>query len=76
MSDDQGKRPMDVLGDSEEENILVELKDETRISGELKAFDMHLNMWLSNATVTKQDSVEEYGKILIRGDNVTYVSPE
>ncbi len=46
------------------------------VSGELKAFDLHLNMWLEDATMENASSQEQYGKLLVRGDNVMVVSPE
>ncbi len=46
------------------------------ISGTLTAFDLHLNMWLEDATLEDKDSQTKFGKLLIRGDNVMVVSPE
>lgn len=46
------------------------------ISGTLKAFDLHLNMWLEDAQMEDSASQTQYGKLLVRGDNVMVVSPE
>ncbi|MCJ7450398.1 MAG: hypothetical protein MUP58_01515 [Candidatus Nanohaloarchaeota archaeon QJJ-9] len=77
----QSQRPLDVLDSAKGDKVLVKLKpiggkdESTTVSGTLKAFDLHLNMWLEDATVESEDSQTQYGKLLIRGDNVTFVSP-
>jgi small nuclear ribonucleoprotein (snRNP)-like protein len=73
---DGNARPLDVLGDARGTNVMIELKDETVVSGTLRAFDSHLNMWLDDASKTGENGREDFGKILIRGDNVVHVSPE
>ncbi|MFB6204757.1 MAG: LSm family protein [Candidatus Nanohaloarchaea archaeon] len=77
----ENKRPFDVLDESKGGNVLVKLKaygrdKEPTVSGELQAFDKHLNIWLDNARVKTDDSTTEYGKLFVRGDNVLFVSPE
>ena len=73
---DDGRRPLDVLDKAKGDRVMAELKSGATISGELKAFDLHLNMWLTNASITTEDGQTDYGKLLIRGDNVIVVSPE
>jgi len=81
MSDNHSnRRPFDVLDDSKQGNVLVKLKgysgSNTTVSGELQAFDKHLNIWLNNASVKTEDGQTDYGKLFVRGDNVLFVSPE
>jgi len=77
MGDDsQGKRPLDVLDRAKEDRVIVKLKNGSTVSGKLKAFDLHLNMWLEDASVTDEDGQTDYGKLLLRGDNVIVASPE
>jgi small nuclear ribonucleoprotein (snRNP)-like protein len=75
-----GRRPFDVLDSSKDGNVLIQLKgysgNEVTVSGELQAFDKHLNVWLNNASVKKEDGTTQYGKLFLRGDNVLFVSPE
>ncbi len=74
-----GRRPFDVLDGSKGGNVLVKLKGyagNTTVSGELQAFDKHLNVWLENASVKTEDGTTQYGKLFLRGDNVLFVSPE
>ncbi len=75
-----GRRPFDVLDSSKDGNVLVQLKGysgtTTTVSGELQAFDKHLNIWLNNASVKTEDGTTQYGKLFLRGDNILFVSPE
>lgn len=75
-NDDSGRRPFDVLDAAKDNRIIAELKGGQTVSGELKAFDRHLNMWLEDASVTTNDGQTDYGKLFIRGDNTIHVSPE
>lgn len=69
-------RPFDALEDAKGNRILVTLKDETQITGTLKAFDPHLNLWLEEAEERNDDKTTKLGTIIIRGDNVRFASPE
>jgi len=73
---DGGRRPFDVLDASKGDRIIAKLKGGETVSGELQAFDRHLNMWLETTSVTDDDGQTDYGKLFIRGDNVIIVSPE
>lgn len=68
-------RPIDVLEESKSKKILIRLKNHTQVGGELQAFDMHLNMWLNNAEIIEEDKKETYKRLLVRGDNVVFISP-
>ncbi len=75
-NDDNGRRPLDVLDTAKGDRIIAKLKGGQTVSGNLKAFDLHLNMWLEDASVKDDEGQTDYGKLLIRGDNVIVVSPE
>jgi small nuclear ribonucleoprotein len=75
-NDDSGKRPLDVLDTAKGDRVIAKLKGGQTVSGNLKAFDLHLNMWLEDASVTDDEGQTDYGKLIIRGDNVILVSPE
>ena len=68
------QRPLDVLGSSVEKRILVKTKLGEDIVGVLKAFDSHINIWLDEALIQGEKEVS-LGKVLIRGDNIVYISP-
>lgn len=69
-------RPLDVLDAAKGKKIIVKLKNNNTVSGTLKAFDLHLNMWLEDAELDNKDSRMKFGKLLVRGDNIILVSPE
>ena len=70
------ERPIDVLNNAKGKRVLIKLKKGTEISGILQAMDLHLNMWLENAEQISDDKKTKLGTVLVRGDNIIYVSPE
>jgi small nuclear ribonucleoprotein len=70
------ERPIDVLNNAKGKRVLIKLKKGTEISGILHAMDLHLNMWLENAEQITEDKKIKLGTLLVRGDNIIYVSPE
>jgi len=68
-------RPFDLLNDSIGKDVLVVLKDNLKIRGTLKAFDVHMNIVLENAEILENDEARtKYGKIIVRGDNILLIS--
>lgn len=70
------ERPIDVLNNAKGKRVLIKLKKGTEISGILQAMDLHLNMWLESAEQISEDKKTKLGTLLVRGDNIIYVSPE
>ncbi len=66
------QRPLDALGKSINTNVVVYLKDGNNVKGRLKAYDLHLNVALENAKF--ENNEKEYPLIVIRGDNVLFIS--
>lgn len=69
------ERPIDVLNNAKGKRVLIKLKRGPEISGILQAMDLHLNMWLEDAEQITDENKIKLGTILIRGDNILYVSP-
>lgn len=68
------QRPLDVLGSSVEKTVIIKIKNGERITGTLKAFDSHINIWLDDAVIQGEKEMK-VGKILLRGDSIVYISP-
>jgi small nuclear ribonucleoprotein len=68
------QRPLDVLGSSTEKRILIRTKRGEDIVGVLKAFDSHINIWLDDAKIQAENEIQ-LGKVLVRGDNIVFISP-
>jgi small nuclear ribonucleoprotein len=69
-------RPFDLLNDAIEKEVLVVLKGNNQIRGTLKAFDVHMNLHLENASQIVEGEIKtKYGKVMVRGDSVILISP-
>ncbi|MEM5832423.1 MAG: LSm family protein [Candidatus Aenigmatarchaeota archaeon] len=70
------ERPIDALDKAKGKRVLVKLKNGEEITGTLRALDLHLNLWLDDAEIRKNEEVKiKVGTILIRGDTIVYASP-
>lgn len=69
-------KPFDVLTHSLNSVVLVGLKGGQVMRGKLVGFDLHVNLVLEEAEELKNgEVVRRYGKMVIRGDNVIFISP-
>jgi len=66
-------RPIDALNNSKGKRVLLRLKNGIEISGTLKAQDLHLNMWLTDVELKKEEETTKYKDMLVRGDTVLYI---
>lgn len=66
-------RPLDVLANARDKEVLVTLKGGDLYKGKLKAFDIHLNLVLYEALYLSENKEESIGSILIRGDTIMTV---
>ncbi|MDN5295624.1 MAG: small nuclear ribonucleoprotein [Methanosarcinales archaeon] len=70
-----GNRPLDVLGDALNSSVLVRLKGAREFRGMLTGYDMHMNLVLEDAEELLEDGSRKLGTVVVRGDNVVYISP-
>ncbi|MFQ5818776.1 MAG: LSM domain-containing protein [Candidatus Heimdallarchaeota archaeon] len=69
-------RPMELLDRSLNKIILIRLKGQRELRGVLKSFDSHLNLILETAEdIAANGRKSDLGTILVRGDNVVFISP-
>jgi len=55
--------------------VLVKLRDSHEIRGVLRAFDQHVNLLLDDAEEIIDGVVYKRGTIVVRGENVLFISP-
>lgn len=73
-----GKRPLDILNNTLGKSVIIKLKGERIFRGTLEGYDIHMNLVLDNAEELKEGETEtktKFGTVVIRGDNVVYISP-
>ncbi|MDX1612324.1 MAG: LSM domain-containing protein [Candidatus Thermoplasmatota archaeon] len=81
MSDKQDKRPLDILHAALDERVIVHLRHNREYRGTLHGYDHpHLNIVLKNAEEVQNagredEQVTKRDLVVIRGDNIVYVSP-
>lgn len=69
-------RPFDLLNDALGKEVLVVLKGNNQVRGTLKAFDVHMNLHLENASQIVDNEIKtKYGRVMVRGDSVILISP-
>jgi small nuclear ribonucleoprotein len=67
----------DLLNENLNKRIIVELKGGREYRGILEGFDHpHMNLVLKNVEeVVQGEVVRKINKVIIRGDNIIYISP-
>ncbi len=70
-------RPIDALDRAKGKKVIIKLKNGEEVTGVLKALDLHLNLWIDEAEVTKNggENKLKLGTLLVRGDTIVYASP-
>jgi len=65
-----------VLDESINKTVLIKLKGNKTIRGNLLGFDQHMNLLLDQAEEILSDGdSNSLGSIVVRGDNVVMISP-
>ena len=65
-----------VLDESLGKIVLIKLKGNKVIRGNLHGFDQHMNLLLGNSVeLFDEGKSNEIGTIVVRGDNVVMISP-
>lgn len=69
-------RPLDALNNARNKRVLLELKNGKQYIGNLKAFDIHINVVLEDAEEHQDGSLKrKLGVVFLRGDMITIISP-
>ena len=73
----QSKRPLSVLQKAANKQVSVRLKNEIEYKGKMSNVDPYMNVILVDAEESENGAkVANYGKVVIRGNNVLYVRIE
>jgi len=70
-------KPLDILNKALKSPVIVRIRGGREFRGTLEGYDLHMNLVLSDAEELSNDAtVKNFtGEILMRGDNVVYISP-
>ncbi len=63
-----------LMSNSKNKSVLLRLRNNKTIKGNLIDFDVHMNLTLDDAEDVSDGEPEKLGKILLRGDNILSVS--
>ena len=70
-------RPLDALNNARNKRVIVELKGGKQFIGKLEAFDIHINVVLSDAEEKVDGELKrKVGTAFLRGDTIILISPE
>jgi small nuclear ribonucleoprotein len=71
------KKPLNVLIKQMNAYIAVTLKNGSEYRGKMIKCDGYMNILLEGATESRSDQlIANYGKVLVRGNNILYISLE
>lgn len=69
-------KPLTLLNQKINSNVIVELKGGRGYRGVLDGYDPHMNLVLKNAEELMNNEVKRRLEVtIVRGDNVIYISP-
>ncbi len=70
------ERPLDLLNNSKNKEVLVSLKGDKQFVGTLLAFDIHINLVLDNTKeMVNGEMKRNVGLTFLRGDTIIFISP-
>ena len=70
------ERPLDLLNNSKDKEVLVHLKGDKQFVGTLLAFDIHVNLVMDNVKQMDNGEVtKSLGLTFLRGDTIIFISP-
>jgi len=71
------ERPLDLLNESRNKRVILELKNGKRLIGILKSFDIHINIVLFDTEEYVNNELQrKIGVAFVRGDTIILISPE
>jgi len=63
-----------LMNQSKDKSVLLRLRNNKTVKGNLVDFDVHMNLTLNDAEDVTEETPTNLGKILLRGDNILAIS--
>ena len=77
MSQTTAKRPLTTLQKNTKKSVIVRLKNDVEYKGKIDNVDSYMNLIMSDAEEQNDGkTVEKYGRIILRGNNVLFIKLE
>ena len=77
MSQTTAKRPLTTLQKNTRKSVIVRLKNDVEYKGKIVNVDSYMNLIMSDAEEVKDGkTVEKYGRVILRGNNVLFIKLE
>jgi len=77
VSQTTAKRPLTTLQKNTKKSVIVRLKNDVEYKGKIDNVDSYMNLIMSNAEeLNIGKTVEKYGRIILRGNNVLFIKLE
>jgi len=77
VSQTTAKRPLTTLQKHTKKSVIVRLKNDVEYKGKIDNVDSYMNLIMSDAEeLNNGKTVEKYGRIILRGNNVLFIKLE
>jgi len=77
VSQTTAKRPLTTLQKITKKSVIVRLKNDVEYKGKIDNVDSYMNLIMSDAEeLNDGKTVEKYGRIILRGNNVLFIKLE
>ena len=77
MSVTTAKRPLTTLQKNTNKSVIVRLKNDVEYKGKIVSVDSYMNLIMTDAEEIRDGkTVEKYGRVILRGNNVLFIKLE
>ena len=77
MSQTTAKRPLTTLQKNTNKSVIVRLKNDVEYKGKIVNVDSYMNLIMTDAEeIRNGKTVEKYGRVILRGNNVLFIKLE
>ena len=63
-----------LMNNSKNKQVLLRLRNNKTVKGNLQDFDIHMNLTLEDAEDVSEENPGKIGTVLLRGDNILAIS--